>query len=396
MNAWRRLADALQDDNDHFRVLTGLRGCAALWVFAYHAWHLGGMPALEWHVLGVAIDLTPPVALGGAGVTVFFVLSGFLLALPFARWQAGERARPAYGPYLKRRIARVFPAYYVQLALLLLLAPLGTGLAEMPDAGRLWRHALMLFVPPPLGTQPINGVWWTLPIEFSFYLLLPFLAWLLPARRWWWLLVGSLLCMWLWRRGVVTVFSDQPLPLRVSASYQLAGSFDMFGLGMLAAVAHVHWTRVPMALRAWLATPWAAFVGLGALIAASYWLAYNRPSYWADNPIFYLWTPLLSVGTVILVLAGLHGNRMIERLFANGAVVFSGVVSYSVYLWHLPVLHWLGAQPWLPAGGNWRFVALSLAAVPLTFFVSALSYALVERPAMRWAHGEQVRSRSLK
>lgn len=386
MSVLSELSAMLRDEDEHYAVLTGLRGCAALWVFAYHTWALGGMPQLAWNVRGATIDLTPPIALGGAGVTVFFVLSGFLLSLPFARWQAGIGAKPLFSRYLFRRIARVFPAYYAQLAILLLIAPLGTGLASLPDGAVLWRHLLMLFVPPPIGTSPINGVWWTLPIEFSFYLLLPFLAALLRGNRWWWLVLGAMGAMWIWRHGVVTHFSDAPLPLRVSASYQLAGSFDMFGLGMFAAVAHCHWNCLPPRLHVWIATRWAAFVGIAVLVVASYWLAHNRPSYWADNAIFYLWTPLLSLGTVVLILGGLHGNAVLARLFGHPMIVFSGVVSYSVYLWHLPVLHALVPVAEQLETGIWRLVVLAVAAVVCTFVISTISYLLVERPVIQLAH----------
>ena len=180
-----------QEDANHLRVLTGVRGWAALWVFMYHAWVYAKYPPLVVELFGLPVDLTPLFSMGGVGVTIFFVLSGFLLATPFAQWQAGQRERPRLGRYLFRRVMRVFPAYYVQLAILLLIAVWVPGQPGIDDWGALFRHLLMLFTPPPLGTLPINNVWWTLPIEFSFYLVLPLLALLLRPGRWWLLLAGS-------------------------------------------------------------------------------------------------------------------------------------------------------------------------------------------------------------
>ena len=188
-----------REDASHAHALTGIRGWAALWVFMYHAWGFSGARLITVRAGDLELDFTPLVSLGGAGVSIFFVLSGFLLGLPFAEWQTGLRDKPATGRYFVRRVARVFPAYYAQLAVLLILAALVPGHADIEDWPTLLRHLLMLFMPPPLGTIPINLVWWTLPIEFSFYLALPLLAFLLRPERWWWLLFGSLFAMWLWR-----------------------------------------------------------------------------------------------------------------------------------------------------------------------------------------------------
>ena len=107
------------EEKSHLRVLTGLRGWAALWVLIFHVYEasqhgLVAFPIGKWN-----IDLTPFFSLGWSGVQIFFVLSGFLLSLPFAQWQAGTREKPNLERYLFRRAARVFPAYYVQLAILL-------------------------------------------------------------------------------------------------------------------------------------------------------------------------------------------------------------------------------------------------------------------------------------
>lgn len=378
-----RLDQLLAEDVRHLSVLTGLRGFAALWVYVYHVWGLSGHPEFAVALGGYNLNFTPLVSLGGAGVTLFFVLSGFLLGLPFAQWQAGMRARPRLGRYFFRRVMRVFPAYYVQLIILLVIAVAVSGRSAIPDLPALLRHLAMLFVPPPLGTAPLNGVWWTLPIEFSFYLLLPFFSFLLHPQRWWWLLAGSLLSMWLWRHSVIVQLADAPIPMRVISAYQLAGSFDMFGLGMLAGMMHVHRARLPHWVSAVIRHEALAILGLGLLIVAVYWLAANRQYYWANHPIFYLWTPLLSLGTIMLILAGTGGSRLAAILFSNRLMVFVGIISYSIYLWHLPLLDGVVAainySKLLP--GN-HFTGLLLLSLPAILVISVLSYVLVERPFM--------------
>jgi len=105
-----RVAGLMREDARHYPALTGLRGWAALWVFLYHAWVFATPRQITVELGDFVLNLTPFLSIGGAGVSIFFVLSGFLLGLPFAEWQAGLRGRPALGRYLFRRVARVFPA----------------------------------------------------------------------------------------------------------------------------------------------------------------------------------------------------------------------------------------------------------------------------------------------
>jgi peptidoglycan/LPS O-acetylase OafA/YrhL len=380
--AKEQICRLLAEDARHLPVLTGLRGFAALWVYLYHVWGLSGHQQFLVGTTTMRFDLTPLVSMGGAGVSLFFVLSGFLLSLPFAEWQAGMRERPKTGWYFFRRLMRVFPAYYIQLAILLLIAFAVQGADAIPDVSSLLRHLAMLFVPPPIGVSPFNGVWWTLPIEFSFYLALPFLTIFLKPSRWFILLLTSCTVMWMWRHSVIASLADASIPLIVISSYQLPGSIDMFGFGMLAAVIHVNRASLPACLDRFLRHDAATMLGLLLLTIAIYWLAGNRQQYWANNPIFYLWTPLLSLGTVLVILAGTGGSRLASTLFANRPVVFFGLISYSAYLWHFPLLEWIGVICRDHAANS--FATLLLLSLPLLLLVATMSYLAVERPGIRF------------
>jgi len=373
----------LVEPGRHLPVLTGMRGWAALWVLLYHAWGQAGMPAIGLDVWDFNLELTPFLRMGGAGVMVFFVLSGFLLSIPFAEWQAGMRDKPATGRYLLRRVARVFPAYYAQLAIVLAAAYLSYGPAALPNLGDLTRHLLMLFMPPPIGMEPRNLVWWTLPIEFSFYLALPLLPLLLRSDRWTWLVAAAGTSMVVWRYFAVTWLADSSIQARVYASYQLPGSMDSFGFGMLAAVLHVNREKMLVRLKRVVDLDRMTMLALILLIAAIYWQHYGSDAYWKNNPIFYLWTPALSLGISTIVLAGVGGGRVARLLFANHFMVFAGVVSYSVYLWHFPILVWMKSLPLVQAITDHRLVILILAGVPATLAVASVSYFVVERPFLR-------------
>lgn len=380
------LSRLLSDPGEHGRhvaVLTGIRGWAALWVLLYHAWGQAGMSPVGLVVGEFWIELTPFLRMGMAGVTVFFVLSGFLLSIPFARWQAGLGNKPATGRYLLRRVARVFPAYYAQLAVLLAIGYFNHGPAALPDGVDFIRHLLMLFMPPPLGVEPRNLVWWTLPIEFSFYLALPLLALLLRSDRWIGLILVACAAMVTWRYCAVTWLADSPIQARVYAAYQLPGSMDSFGFGMLAAVVYVNRERMLARLNRPVDLDRITVLALTLVVAAIYWLHYGSDAYWRNNPIFYLWTPALSLGIAAIVLAGVSGGRIAGFLFANRFMVFAGLISYSVYLWHFPILVWLKSLPFFQAIADHRIVIMLAIGLPITLAVAAASYFLVERPFLR-------------
>ena len=142
-----------------------LRGLAILLVFAYHAWGIS---------FGEGDASTPFLlvffAAGQTGVTLFFVLSGFLLSLPWVRWaEKKTEAQPNIRAYYTARVLRILPLYFMWV----LLAAVLTG--EWATAGKAATFQFIGFDMFPYGV-----VWWTLTTEVQFYLLLPlvWLAWL--------------------------------------------------------------------------------------------------------------------------------------------------------------------------------------------------------------------------
>ncbi len=223
--------------------------------------------------------------------------------------------------------------------------------------------------------------------------LLPLLALLLRPGRWWLLLAGSLVAMYLWRHGVALRMPDAPIPQRVVAAYQLPGSMDAFGFGMLSAYLYVNRLRLPGWVLPGMKLGRLGLPGLALVLAATWWLPGKRHEYWADNPIFYLWTPALVLGVAAIILAGVGGGRIINRLFTNRFMIYAGLVSYSYYMWHFPVLGWIVATEWFQGLGSMRFLALLLASAPLIFMISTLSYVLIEVPGMRFRRGRSNASR---
>ena len=120
---------------------------------------------------------------GFRGVELFFVISGFILALPFASHFLEGRPRVSLGQYFLRRVTRLEPPYLLAMMLLFLLQTVVRG----RSAAQLWPHlcaSLVYLHNLVYGTEsPINNISWSLEIEIQFYLLVPLLSMLFAIRN---------------------------------------------------------------------------------------------------------------------------------------------------------------------------------------------------------------------
>ena len=228
-----QLLDHAAYRRDYRRGLTGLRGVAALWVLLYHAWVYSVPRAMQFDLFGMPFDVTPLFSAGFVGVDLFFVLSAYLLGARYFRWIEGRSSRPALGQYLLRRVRRIFPAYLFQLALILVLAAT-TTLYVFPDTAALLAHLFFYFSLPPLWVTQLNGVWWTLPTEFYFYLVLPLLVLLLRGRRSRWLILLVIVSSIAYRYWVFVHFQARGAEWMSVMMGNTAGYLDGFSLGLLA------------------------------------------------------------------------------------------------------------------------------------------------------------------
>jgi len=358
--------------------LTGIRGFAALWVMLFHAWGLGGAPHLRIDLGIFYFDLSHLCTMGWAGVDIFFTLSAFLLVLPYAAWQLGARSKPQLGEYFRRRVLRIFPAYYAQLFILVALA-FFFAIGTLLTFGEFLAHLVLWLDMGWYFVNPINGAWWTLPIEFTFYLGLPILAYALRPRRWIILLLAAIAFTWSyraiafhWVTGISVVTVVQHIP----------GRIDQFVIGMLAGYAFVSARlkqEIPSQRR--LSAQFAiAIVGVFGL---GWWLLAELTSYWNGEPIFWVWHTCASCFIALAIYAAACDARPARLLFANRTLGFLGEISFGLYLWHVPILGWLAPLFKTIESPDLRFLALLAVAIPSTVLAASLSYVLIERRFLR-------------
>jgi peptidoglycan/LPS O-acetylase OafA/YrhL len=147
------------------RALTGLRGVAACWVVVYH---LVGYEAYA--PTGLAGNF---IRHGYLAVDVFFLLSGFVMALSY--WQLFDRnpSIQTYAVFLLRRLARLYPLYAVIIAVMLVLQIAGVSHAlSRTDFGAPLMENLLLVQAWGFGNS-LNAPAWSISTEFAAYLLFP-------------------------------------------------------------------------------------------------------------------------------------------------------------------------------------------------------------------------------
>jgi peptidoglycan/LPS O-acetylase OafA/YrhL len=307
---------------------------------------------------------------GKYGVTLFFVLSGFLLFMPFAKALLFEQTWPSIRQFYLRRVFRILPAYYLSLILIVLL------FQRQYLQPQHWKELGLFFVffmdSSRATFKQLNAPFWTLAIEWQYYMLLPLLV--LGMRLIVWrgkqnarlpTTVACILALVAWglfSRYVGIYFVDQHpsetflVPRSILNgilffTYGVSGKyFEDFGVGMLLSLCFVYaqhpssWPKVRTTLQK--LSPWLWGAGLFCLLAMILW-NYNESfaNTWPlfNNPIlfkyyYYVSELCFSLSFGLCVLALLFGSAQLKRPFEWAPLRWIGMISYSLYMWHLPFL----------------------------------------------------------
>jgi len=353
-------------DQGQIPSLNGWRAVAILLVMLDHAKFTVGFP----------IDRLPGWALvlfeqGNLGVRIFFVLSGLLITHLLLREAEGSGA-VSLGQFFLRRCLRILPVYLLYLGV---LASLGAMNVYASESNICWIGALT-FTRNMVGPiSSYTGHFWSLAVEEQFYLIWPLCLvactlWRYPHLASRILLVPICLCP-LIRMGAFGIYADGEFPGRILGGNSILVYADSLAMGCLGAF----WIR-RMPVRKPLARPTFLFAAaMGVVAIGAGWTA---PSGWGGR-VLGAFIPSVQAAAILIAMwiSTQHRNGVAFRILNAAPMNKLGVLSYSLYIWHVLFLCNLSGSSLRALLYDWRSWWLAALAT------AALSYYAVERPLLR-------------
>lgn len=359
--------------------MDALRAMAALSIVIFHFAGYVGLPDSMSFARPLIVRL-------GAGVLVFFVISGFLIYRPFVRANLEATDHPKLGGYAKRRFLRIVPAFFLALTLTGALV----GKTDVFGENGFLYYGFLQIYKPGLELRGLS-VAWSLNIEITLYAFLPLFALLVSkvpaataaARHRRELTMLSLLFL----IGIVSRVLLSNDSGRVG-DISILAYLDIFTIGMFMAYFSVAWEgkRLPSSL-SWLNNyPGISWVLAGVCFALMAWATGPNRSAFQHADTFQLWfRHFLSAGLgLFLVLPVAFGDQskgMLRRFLSQAWILWAGVVSYGIYLFHPVVLKELSKAGAFPDSVNiLGWFGLLIVAMLVTGAVAAVSWHFLERP----------------
>ena len=342
-------------------------------------WWLGG---------GWTFWLSFPLQYGYAGVTLFFVVSGFCIHWP----QARNNARSGMDglllrDFVWRRFWRLYPPHFASLVFSSLALGLFPSLLAISRAQAMnWGHVFALkdvainatflqqIFPSSLG---FNGVYWTLLYEVQFYLFYPLLLWAMRRSGKTVMLVTLFGCELLYT-GWVRDFHW----LHVIPCFFLGRYFEWY-LGMYAAELIASSTARPSIMTKVLVLTGGLALGIGTTFSTWLW------------PLRDLCLSIGFFGVLIIAASSSSTTRGYSSVWAHIVRILAGVglFSYSLYLIHVPVIDVVWNTLKLGIKSGWlgdRFMGwCALLSIPFAFVTAYWFYHLIEKPSIRMAQSNR-------
>lgn len=342
--------------------LDHLRFLAAMLVFLFH-WQL--IFGDNWKSLSSTYGLAW-LTDGYTGVSLFFVLSGYLLMSIAMR----SNGNIEWALFIKNRILRVFPlfsfVFFVALSL--------TRDKFRPE-NLLYFFVTNLGLTAPTSDHFITGAAWSISVEFTFYLIFPFVARFAIAEGSSYLIRLIFLLM-IFKVG--GYFTSERANLMFYST--LLGRLDQFLIGMLAAQCFSQRRELKLPTVGLLVS---VLITLGLVEMQSHFSSFVSGN--QKHPLWIFWPTIEATAWASVIVTYLVWNGRFPY-WVNNALEKGGEISFSIYLWHGVIIFIFSKffSSSIFHGNSILYGALALVAcLVCTIYVSYLSYITIERPFLR-------------
>lgn len=314
----------MNQSKGYFPFLDGIRGIAILAVFLFHALGVAfGYDGLPWNGLfrnfndSSAFLILYPITYGAMGVAIFFVVSGFCIHLSYQR-----SSNKSWLNYFNRRFFRIYPAYLFGILLFAFVWPTGispTGTRQVTT------HLLAIHNFSKETLFGINPSFWTLAVEIQLYALYPLLLLLISKTS--------------WRTGLLIVFAGEVV-IRVGIMATQTFSFESFP-NWIALSPFTYWFS--WSIGAYLAHCYLTDRSSSLsrvrfdLVAIT---AFALPLFKPTQPFTFLAFAILTGIAIDRLISNrwtVPTNKVVRSIWRH--LCFLGIVSYSFYLLHQPILY---------------------------------------------------------
>jgi peptidoglycan/LPS O-acetylase OafA/YrhL len=344
--------------------LDGLRGFAALLVIFSHTSNVGMhiVPFLDFR------------GTGKCGVYLFFLLSSFLLSIPLLHKHDRLFTAPVLGNYWLRRVLRIYPLYTLYLLSALVSTCMIGRFLGIPNTGvpyviwpREFLHNFLLL--------ETKGVTWSIAVEFKFYIILPVLVLFLHQFRKYGMGALSLavalmvlLSLWIWPQSGVQhndVRLGYYLPIFLAGTYLAILHLDIINNpdGTLV-------KRISKAIVILAPIAAAALVLVAPAILDTLTGSRDLSAHFQKNFLFH------AVCWSLVLMGAIHQQGWLHRFFNHRFLRSCGALSFSIYLFHMPLISMLKRTGWDGTLCGWIVLLVTLV-------TSYASFRLIEGPMSR-------------
>jgi peptidoglycan/LPS O-acetylase OafA/YrhL len=308
------------------------------------------------------------ISRGSVGVDVFFAISGFILALPFARQRLLHEKPVSLRSYYIRRLTRLEPPYVISLILLFFvhLLILHENFSDIfPNflASLFYVHSIVFDA-----WSKINPVAWSLEVEVQFYVLAPALAMLFSIRN---SVLRRIILVSIIIAGIAHTNFNYEMIESLHLRKSLLMSLHQFLIGFLFA---------DLFLTDWKETLKRKSIvfDVVGIIALSLLFVFNVP--------FNAYADLMFSLCLLVSFIALFKGRIINTFFTHTWIVIMGGMCYSIYLLHYALIALLAKFSVNALIPEWGYVVNYLMQLlmifPIVILVSAIFFAVIEKPCM--------------